>query len=91
MYVCMSVCMYVCIYVCMYVCMYVNHVQRRLARSAIERPAKGLAVDRDHTVEALRDALHEAHKADLERLGIELTEHPAEGVMAGDACFRRRN
>ena len=34
------------------------------------------------------EALHEAHEADLERLGIELTEYPAEGVMAGDAMLQ---
>jgi hypothetical protein len=44
----------------------VDHVQRRLAGGKIEPPSQGLAVDSDHTVEALREALHEAHEADLE-------------------------
>jgi len=69
----------------------VNHVQRRLARGAIERPPKGLAVNGDHTVQALREAFHEAHGADLERLGVELAKHPTEGVMAGDAVLQAQN
>jgi hypothetical protein len=61
-----------------------DHMERRLAGGAIERPPQGLAVDSDHAVEALREALHEANEAFLEWLGVKLAKHPTECVMTGD-------
>src|SRR3954469_23990977 len=60
-----------------------DHMQRRLARDAIERAPQRLAVDGHHAPQALGETLHEAGEAGLERLRVEQTEHSAEGVMAG--------
>ena len=65
-----------------------HHVQRRFPGRAVERTPQALAVNRYHTLQTLGEALHEAHETGLERLGIEPAEHPAEGVVAGDAVLQ---
>jgi hypothetical protein len=47
--------------------------------------AHALAVNRDHALELLGKAAHELRKAGLKRFRIKPAEHPAEGVVAGDA------
>src|SRR3954451_8633914 len=59
-----------------------DHMQRRLARDAIERAPQRLAVNGHHAPQALGETLHEAGEAGLERLRVKQTEHSAEGVMA---------
>jgi hypothetical protein len=59
-------------------------MQRRLSRSAIERTPQDRAVDGDHPIQAQREALHKAHELSLERLGVKLAKHPAEGVVTGN-------
>src|SRR3954464_13607794 len=62
-----------------------DHMQRRLARDAIERAPQRLAVNGHHPPQGLGETLHEAAEAGLERLRVEQAEHSAEGVMAGSA------
>ncbi len=55
-------------------------------------PRRLLPLNRDHTLQTLGEALHEAHETGPERLRIELAEHTAERVMRlGMPCFRPRN
>jgi len=60
------------------------HVQRRLLGCPVERTPRTLAIDRYHPLQALGEALHEAHETRPERLGVKAAEYPAEGVVAGD-------
>src|SRR3954463_12655310 len=68
-----------------------DHMQRRLARDAIERAPQRLAVNGHHASQALSETLHEAGEAGLERLRVKQTEHSAEGVMARRAMTQAQN
>ena len=60
-------------------------MQGRGAGGGVKRAPERLAVDCHHALAALGKALHELGEAGPELLGVEQTEHPAEGVVAGHA------
>ena len=59
----------------------------------LEAAADRLAVDRDQPLAArrLRDRTGPGHEAPLERVGVQVREHPAERVVAGDAAGQVQN
>lgn len=59
-----------------------DQVQRTLATSSIERPPRGLAVDRDHAFYPLGECCHVAREARLEGCRIEQPKHPRDRVVA---------
>ena len=65
-------------------------MQRRRAAGGIEGPAQNFAVDRDDALRHVRKARHETLKTGAERLRIQQTKNPAEGVMAGQTMFQRQ-
>jgi hypothetical protein len=67
-------------------------VQGRAAALAVERAPRGLAVDRDlprcHDLRP-ENRSHPAQEAALEGVGVDQHQHPAEGVVRGDAIRQR--
>ena len=64
-----------------------QHVQRRLARRPIEGAPQGLGIDGHHALKRVGKPVHEAGEAGGERHGVKQPEHPAEGVVAGNAVL----
>jgi len=61
-----------------------DQVQRRPAGLAVERAARGLAIDRHHPLHPLKEGRQIAGEATLEGHRIEQSEDPREGVVARD-------
>ena len=60
----------------------IDQVQRRRLASPLISPAQRLAVDRNHARQRPGEGPRELCKRRLERLRLQKTEHPAEGVVA---------
>jgi hypothetical protein len=70
----------------------VDHVQRFVARTALEGASQCLAVDRHHAGEiepvGLGKGRHEASECGLEGTRLEQTEHAAEGIVTGNPVLQ---
>ena len=70
----------------------VDHLQRRAALAALVGAAQRFAVDRHHAGEldpvGLGKRRHEPPEMLLEGLRVQSAEHPAEGIVAGDAVLQ---
>src|SRR3954451_8562762 len=62
-----------------------EHVQWGLACSPVEGAPQRLAIDGDHALQALGEALHKACEAGFERHRVEKPEDSAKGIVAGNA------
>src|SRR5271154_1540662 len=65
-----------------------DHMQSGSAMSGVEGPAQDLAIDGDNAGRGFAETRREPLKTRTELVGIELTNHAAEGVVARDPVLQ---